>query len=853
MRLTRILLWSTGILLAAILVGCLMLALFFPRDSFEDRLKGSLNDWIRPLRVDFSRIRLFWNDGPGLSVDELRLFASGTQAGHDAFLSAGRLTFRPSLEDLTDRQVALHFIVESPVFRSDQAEGEVPALAGIVGALAKGLGAPQVGQRGAAASPRPEALSALVPLPAGFTLTGVSLEMRDGSLDAAPSSVMSGMRASLRVDPDLSFKAELRKGTLRWGRRDEKGPLRLSSIVGAEIRGRAVSLEGLQVEGTLRLEETVLEWRERTATVAEPVKLAFRLQGMPDRVLSIPEIHLAGPGLEIGMAGSTSLKEDGPGEIQIRDLLAKVENWQAFCSLAFPEAALSGKLSVLAERLEIDPGRIVMPALREGSFGTTRPEGVTCEGLALRFTEGRVSRANLGGTAVSLDGLSVNIEQQEGGWTGTAELAGLEAAAGETLRVSGPASVKASWSERGSASTGILVVDLTRGRLAYKDLLDKPPDVSLQLGVRAHIRPDEIRVGRAFLNLGDTEWTVEGSVRDPARPFLNARLATDIVSLEALATISPVLKEHALGGRVEIKELTLTGRLGAMRESAVLKARVASKDLTVHGTSVKGVYGQALYGDQKLTIDPVVIQPTTGMISAAFSADFSEACLQKGLHQYYGTLQIDHVEMDELLRLVSPRLEGKARGIADANLAFRGTGLAWPEAAATLEAKARVYVNHLALDERLEHVVEGIDAEETVPQEEDLIHTEQERLLTANRAAGWFTMREGSIHTDNLVAIYEGRLIEIQGSVDLAGRLQVEKGKLFNGGRMVPFRLDCRLGEERCRPSPDLEEMGKSAAAELSAALRLLSEATQGVYRDLSFQIGDSHRIKPNSPKVLPP
>ena len=485
MRLTRILLWSTGILLAAILVGCLMLALFFPRDSFEDRLKGSLNDRIRPLRVDFSRVRLFWNDGPGLSVDELRLFASGTQAGHNTFLSAGRLTFRPSLEDLTDRQVAAHFIVESPVFRSDQAEGEVPALAGIVGALAQGLGAPQVGQGGAASSPRPESLSALVPLPAGFTLMGVSLEMRDGSLDAAPSSVMSGMRASLRVDPDLSFKAELRKGTLRWGRRDEKGPLRLSSIVGAEIRGRAVSLEGLQ----------------------------------------------------------------------------------------------------------------------------------------------------------------------------------------------------------------------------------------------------------------------------------------------------------------------------------------------------------------------------------------------KGLHQYYGTLQIDHVEMDELLRLVSPRLEGKARGIADANLAFRGTGLAWPEAAATLEAKARVYVNHLALDggddpktdskedltERLGHVVEGIDTEETVPQEEDLIDPEQERLLTANRAAGWFTMREGSIHTDNLVAIYEGRLIEVQGSVDLAGRLQVEKGKIFNGGRMVPFRLDCMLGEERCSPSPDLEERGKSAAAELSAALRLLSEATQGVYRDLSFQIGDSHRIKPNSPKVLPP
>jgi len=849
MRLTRILLWSTGILLAAILVACLMLALFFPRDSLEERLKGSLNDRLRPLRVDFSRIRLFWKDGPGLSVDELRLFASGTQAGHDAFLSVDRLTFRPSLEDLAGRQMALHFIVESPAFRSDQAEGTVPALAGIAGALAQGLGARQVGQRGAADSPRPESLSSLIPLPGGFTLTGASLEIRDGALDAAPSFAMSGMQASLRVEPDLSFQAELMKGALRWSR-DEKGRLRLSSIVGAEIRGRAVSLEGSQVAGTLRLEETVLEWRARTAVLPEPVKLTFRLEGMPDRVLSIPEILLTGPGLEIGMAGSTKLKEDGPWEIEIRDLRAKVESWQPFCSLAFPEIALSGKLSVLAERVKVEPGRVVLPALREGSFRTTRAEGLSCEGLVLRFTEGRLSRADLGGTTVSLGGLNVNIEQQEGGWTGTMELARLEAMGGEAFRVSGPVSVSARWSERGTASTAILAVDLTRASLAYRDLLDKPPDVSLQLGVRARIHPDEIRVGRAFLNLGDTEWTLEGSVRDPARPFLNARLAPDIVSLEALARISPVLQAHALGGRVEVKELTLAGRLGAIRESAVLQARVASKDLTVHGTSVKGVYAQAFYGDQKLAIDPVVIQPGTGMISAAFSADFSRAYLQEGLHQYYGTLQIDHVEMDELLRLASARLEGTARGSADANLAFRGTGLAWPEAAVNLEAKARIYLNHLALDgedgedtdskealaERLGHIVEGIDSEETVPQEEDLINPEQERLLTANRAAGWFTIRDGSIHTDNLVAIYEGKLIEIQGSVDLAGRLQVEKGKLFTGGRMVPFRLDCRLGEERCRPSPDLEETGKSAAAELSAGVRLLSETAQGVYQDLSFE-----------------
>jgi hypothetical protein len=143
-----------------------------------------------------------------------------------------------------------------------------------------------------------------------------------------------------------------------------------------------------------------------------------------------------------------------------------------------------------------------------------------------------------------------------------------------------------------------------------------------------------------------------------------------------------------------------------------------------------------------------------------------------------------------------------------------------------------------ALAERLDHLVSTIDVEETVPQQDELIDPELERLLTENRAAGWFTMREGRIHTDNLVAICEDRLIQVQGSIDLAGRLQVEKGKLFAGGRMVPFRLDCMLGKEPCGASPDfdeMDEMEKSGSAELSNSIRLLSEGAKGVYGDLQF------------------
>jgi hypothetical protein len=126
-----------------------------------------------------------------------------------------------------------------------------------------------------------------------------------------------------------------------------------------------------------------------------------------------------------------------------------------------------------------------------------------------------------------------------------------------------------------------------------------------------------------------------------------------------------------------------------------------------------------------------------------------------------------------------------------------------------------------------------LKAGEAPIEEDERLGQEEQRLLNANRAAGWFTIREGSLSTRNLVAIYEGKLIEVQGSIDLSGHLQVEQGKLFIGSRVFPFRLDCTVGKERCTPSLDLKGMGRRAAAELSSGIQLLSEGFAGVFQDL--------------------
>ncbi len=837
-----------GILLASILVVCLLAAFFFPWESLEERIEGALNARLKPLRVDVGGFRLFLREGPGITIEELRVHGPGSGTDEDPVLLARSLLARPSIENLAAREVAVHVVVDALRIRSNRADGDPLGLAGIPDALVRWFGVCNAEQEGAKDHSWTESLSELIPLPGDLALTRAGLEIREGSLDAGPSSGVAGARASVRVETDLSFQAELMNGALQWNS-EQGGPFRLSAIAGAEIRGRAICPNGGWLDGEFRLRETVLGWREGVAEISEPIGLTVRLEGKSDRILSVPQILLAGPGLEMGMAASTKWSDEGPGQIEISDLSAKVENWEPCNSLLFSETVLAGKLSLVAAKVDIEPARFTPPSLGKGSFRPAGPEGLSCEGIEIRVTDARMSRTQLGNTSVSLDGFEMSLEQKGRGWTGAANLADVHAIRGEAVRFSGPAMVNFDWSEEGAQGKAILSVDLSRGSLRCMSLLDKPPNVSLDLEARARFRPEDIRVDRASLRLGNMEWSIGGTVKGPEKPLLHARLEPNTISMESLAEVVPATRNLELGGLLEIKELALSARLRAIRESARLRARLAGKDLRLRGTSVRGLYAQAVYREQLLTVCPVVIQPATGMAEMVFSADFSETFLNAGLHRYYGTVRVDHVGIDELTGLVAPNLAGKIQGSADINLAFRGSGFSWPEAQADLEARARMRLNRPVIAEPdgpdgesgdtqtawLESLINEIGAERPDLKKDDRIDPEQGGLLTENRAAGWFTLQEGRIQTDNLVAIHDGSLIEIQGSIDTAGHLQVQRGRIFTGGKRLPFRVDCMITEEGCGPTVDMEEIGTTAASELAAALDLLSEAAKGVYGDLRF------------------
>jgi hypothetical protein len=866
MRSRHILGWSTGILLSAVLAGCVCLFFSFPWKRCQEKLKESLRARLG-LSVDFERLEVFFRGGPGISIEPFRVSPAGKHAGKDTFLAADRLTFIPSLKGLARGQIDARIFLEAPALHlSRQAAGDAPSAAAVLGAFTRGTGSRPPGgslapDRGP--SPRPKSLSDLIPLPGGFTLTGVSLAVQQGSLTVAPLSDeepepapplgILGVRGSLRVEQDLSFRLDLADGSLQWNQ-PAAGPALVAGMLSAEISGRALSLDEARIAATIRLADGMIKWRERAVALTEPIQISCNVEGKAEEALLVSQILLTGPGMEIGMSGSTRLS-DTLSAIDIRDLRVKVEDWQPFCSLLRPGTAFSGRLSLAAERLGLDPARLALPAFRFDSFRPEPPAGLTTEGLEVHLSEGRLSQTDLRGCTASLEGLAILLEQKDREWTATIESARLETigqtSGGEAFRFSGPFSAKARWSEEEAASVAILAADLTGARIVCPNLLDKPQNVPLDVGVRARVMRDEIRLAAAFLHLGETELTLKGAVRDRSDPLLDARLATNVLSLDSLAPMLPAVRGDSLGGRMEIKELAVSGRLRRMRESLLIKARVASKDLRLHGTAVKGLYAQAVFGQRKLTVSPALIQPASGMIEAMFTADFSQPSRQGDAHPYYGTLKIDHVDIDELARLTRPALAGHAGGTADVNLAFRGSGFDWPGAANNLEAKARICLKDLVLTEteeehssesskeslagRFLRMLEVLDPHEAGPQPNPPGKSEGEPRLGTNRAAGWFTMRDGITSTDNLVAVYEGKLVEIRGSVDLSGRLHVETGRLFVGGRMIPFQIDCMPGKESCTPRPDLQEMGKSAAAELGSAVRTLSEATAGVFKDLLF------------------
>jgi len=976
MRIKRILLWTTVILLlllAGLLAAGGYLVYFYPWEEQENRILQRLNEQA-PVHVAFNRLGFSWKRGIGLSAEQVRISEkrekreNGKEGAERLTLTADRIIFRPALGSFRRREVRANLILESPVVMLPSNYGSRLSQTGDENRTDTG----NLDGKGKSPLHPPAALPELIPLPAGLTLTEISLSIRDGTIRLQPETAendplqqeVSQLQADLHLNAAFNFRLKLKESLVIWTQNDQnpfrvsgrlsgsasgsccseapnkasshapgntalytflplpewlslaeaslslkegmlqmpstvsknsrseqrisqveavfrldaadddfrltlkdshllrtlddKHPFSISGRLSGMVRGHTVSPEGPVLDGTLTAGNLEFRDEQRQWKTRDFVTLDFQLSKVQKQQLTASAFHLAGPGLDIRTKGS--LKWKGPQkEISCQSLKAEIDDWNLLTPLLPANTDISGRLSLEADTVKIRPAEGLSLSFQQDSFRESLLSGLQLEGLRAEISDGKLRLAFSDEHRLNMEGLQATLEKKQGkGWAGKLRAAMLEAVQetfssktqADSLRFSGPVSVQGKSSEGARDTLLVLVVDLSGGRLQYQNLVDKPADVFCQAGLRARFGTEKIEVGKAFLHLGEMALVARGSVTNPGKPFMEMRLATNTLPLDSLTVLSPLAREHGLGGLLSIKALEVNGELQSLKETGNLKARVSGKDLALHNTVVKGLYAQAAYGNQLLTLTPLVIHPGQGIMEASFTADFSDTYLSLEQHQYYGTLKLNNIALNQLITLTCPEFSDRAFGNLDVNLAMRGTGLKWQDAAPNLEAKARVYLHNFSLAEgdaekggaekgakaksreMLEHLANGdISGPEVASS-----HIEEKRLLTSNQASALLSLQEKNITTRNLVAIYEGKVIEIQGALDFSGRLRVDQGRVFFKNKMVPIvPYSCHPGKDSCTPSPDIKAMGKIAATELYNGLRLLSTGASGVFDELLF------------------
>jgi hypothetical protein len=608
--------------------------------------------------------------------------------------------------------------------------------------------------------------------------------------------------------------------------------------------------KALQAEGSLHLQDLDLRGPEKALEIPASLDVSFSLPEVADGNLSAADLQIRAAGLSLQTRGALQW-ENGTLDLSLEAPRVEISDFRPLLYFLPPDTEITGQCSLSAGALSLKTGNGTRSSASRTPFHLRLPGNLVLEAFNAQIAQGRVRTSFRKGVLVDLAGLRASVTQGSGRqWSGR-----LEATASEIGRsprqggtgtpgedgepapyLSGPFSLQWKWSEEEKASHAVVVADLSGGTAVYRKILDKPAGVPLQAGGRVRFEPDEIRVGRAFLLLGETEWTLSGLLKNPGDPLLEAHLTSGTVSLDRLAEFSPAAREHDVRGLLEIKDLQVKGRTGKFMETATLQARVAGKNLEYNRTSIKEGYVKAVYGKQILTVSPLIIHPGQGRVEATFTGDFSGAFRERGRRQYYGTARVENVNLDKIVTIAHREYSGRVSGTLDANLACRGSGMTWQEIRHDLEARARVYLKNFRIQgdsgQKLVARLAPGDAPGISP---DSVNREARRLLSGNNASALVSLKNETLRVRNLAATYEGKVVEMDGTLDFSGRLQVDPGRLYLKNRMIPFHLDCRLGQGRCVPSPDLKVMGKSAFQEMYKGLSTLSSGSRDVFQDLLF------------------
>jgi len=701
-----------------------------------------------------------------------------------------------------------------------------------------------------------------------LSLEGLEAAVEGGSVrilpaEGAPAGTgleIQGIHAGLKTQSRAALAFDLREGSLRW-QGDGETPWRLSARLKGSVSAKVPAGSRPSADGSFRLEGLDVQGPAGALALPETLEILFSQAEISPGRATAAGILVRGAGLEARSGGALAWS-DNASRLSLTGPAAEISDFRSLLYLLPPDTRITGhaSLSANAVSFRLDSGP---PSGGAGpSFLIGLPEGLGLESFRARFDQVRVLIPHGGRFRLALEDLQAQVDQEgERQWkgrldAGSTEIAltgppednapknGLSASGpGDPVRaeesgpsLSGPLSLQWSWAEQGPSAHAVAVADLTGARAVYQKLLDKPAGVPLQAGARVRFEKDRIEVGRAFLRLGETDWTLSARLAEPADPLLETSLSSGAVSLDRLPEISPAARDHHLQGLLEIQELRLTGRTRSLRETATLQVRLSARELEYNRASLQSVVLRAVYGKQILTVNPLAIRPGEGRVEAALTGDFSGAFRDRGRQQYYGTAKLENVSLDKLVTLVRPQGAGRVSGVLDAKLACRGTGVTWEELRRTLEARARMYVRDFRIHgEGGNRFLDRIAPGEPQAVDPETLDQEARRLLSGNHGSALLSLANETLEVKNLAATYDGKVLEMTGSLDFDGRLRVNPGRLFLQNRMIPFQVDCRLGQGRCVPSPDLRVMGRSAVREMYNSLWTISTGSRDVFKELLF------------------
>jgi len=660
------------------------------------------------------------------------------------------------------------------------------------------------------------------------------------------------------MEDDGRFVCEVNSVLLRWSGTGET-PWKISTRSSGRVSGRVLSQKSLQAEATLHLERPALRLGEKEIGIPSPLDLSVSLMEVNDQGLAASDLRIQGPGLDAQTTGELRWKGESLA-ISLQGPRLETSSLESVLPFLPPGTELAGSCSLAADSISWKSGAELQPPSPAKPFHPRLPGNLAMESLHAKVTQGRVLLSPVNGLHVKLGGLQADLKQEgDSKWTGRVEAASSEISPDgpqDDLRIpstktgpgkdppesdkkpwfSGSFNLQGQWTESAQTSHAVLVADLTGGRALYGKVLDKPAGVPLQAGGRVRFGADEIRVGRAFLHLGETEWKASGTLKNPEDPVLDLQLASGTVSLDQVAGFSPAAAEHGARGLVEIQRFQLKGKTRDLKKTATMQARIAGKSLEYNRASIEGCYLEAVYGEEVLSVSPLIVYPGPGRVEATFTGDFSGAFRTRGRQQYYGTVKMQLVELDKIVTLAHPEYSGRVSGVVDVNAAGRGTGKSWEAIRRSLEARVRIYLKNFQIHgDRGKKLMEPLAPEDARGVDPSHLNREERRLLSGNNASALGSLKDEKIRVRNLVATYEGKVVEMDGSLDFSGRLRVNQGSLFLKNRRVPFRLNCRIGEGKCLPAPDLKEMGKSAAHEIFQGMQALSSGSRDVFKDLLF------------------